>query len=126
MPPIAPGPWPGQASTWRPIEIGRAVHSSAAFGQEWKASVRPLKRSFTIAGHSTSISLEAPFWEALKEAAVERGQSVAALVEEIDAGRGGAGLSSAVRVWILAYYRSRSAQGSEAAPHVPERSSDCG
>ncbi len=67
--------------------------------------MRPLKRSFTIAGHSTSISLEAPFWEALKEAAQERGQSLAALVEEIDAERGAAGLSSAVRIWILDYYR---------------------
>jgi len=69
--------------------------------------VRPLKRSFTIAGHSTSISLEAPFWEALKDAAQERGQSLAALVEEIDAKRGSSGLSSAVRVWILEYFRSR-------------------
>lgn len=68
--------------------------------------MRPVKRSFTIAGHSTSISLEAPFWEALKEAACERGQSLAALVEEIDAKRGNAGLSSAVRVWILDYYRA--------------------
>ncbi len=69
--------------------------------------MRPLKRSFTIAGHSTSISLEAPFWEALKDAAQERGQSLAALVEEIDAKRGSAGLSSAVRIWILEYYRNR-------------------
>lgn len=67
--------------------------------------MRPVKRSFTIAGHSTSISLEAPFWDALKEAASERGQPLAALVEEIDAKRGEAGLSSAVRVWILDYYR---------------------
>lgn len=67
--------------------------------------MRPLKRSFTIAGHSTSISLEAPFWEALKDAAQERGQSLAALVEEIDAERDTAGLSSAVRIWILRYYK---------------------
>ena len=33
------------------------------------ATMRPVKRSFTIAGHRTSISLEAPFWDALKEAA---------------------------------------------------------
>jgi predicted DNA-binding ribbon-helix-helix protein len=76
--------------------------------------MRPVKRSFTIAGHSTSISLEAPFWDALKEAAASRGLSLAGLVEEIDKQRGGAGLSSAVRVWILAYYRNRSV---EPAPH---------
>jgi len=69
--------------------------------------VRPVKRSFKIAGHSTSISLEAPFWEALKEAASERGQSMAGLVEEIDARRGNAGLSSAIRIWVLDYYRAR-------------------
>ena len=70
--------------------------------------MRPVKRSFTIAGHSTSISLEAPFWDALKEAATARGQSVASLVEDIDKQRDGAGLSSAVRVWILNYYRKPS------------------
>ena len=83
--------------------------------------MRPLKRSFTIAGHSTSVSLEAPFWEALRQAAQERGQSVAALVEEIDAVRGTAGLSSAIRVWVLAYYRD---PGKKPVPEaqVPERS----
>lgn len=85
--------------------------------------MRPLKRSFTIAGHSTSISLEAPFWDALKDAATERGQSVAALVEEIDANRGSAGLSSAVRVWILDYYRTCRSALREAAHQVPDRSS---
>lgn len=85
--------------------------------------MRPLKRSFTIAGHSTSISLEAPFWEALKDAAQERGQSMAALVEEIDAGRGTAGLSSAIRVWVLDYYR-RARQRDKVSLQVPERSTE--
>ena len=83
--------------------------------------MRPLKRSFTIAGHSTSISLEAPFWEALKEAATERQQPVAALVEEIDATRGDTGLSSSVRIWLLDYFRSRRERVTEAATQVPER-----
>lgn len=84
--------------------------------------MKPLKRSFTIAGHSTSISLEAPFWEALKQAAAERGQPVAALVEEIDAKRGSAGLSSAVRVWVLDYYRSGRCGAQEGEPQMPGRS----
>lgn len=84
--------------------------------------MRPVKRSFTIAGHSTSISLEAPFWEALKEAASARGLSLAGLVEDIDKQRGGAGLSSAVRVWILDYYRNRSAGQSPGTP--PDNSPD--
>ena len=71
---------------------------------------RPIKRSFTIEGHRTSISLEAPFWDALQRAAVDQGVSLAQLVTRIDAVRDGAGLSSAVRVWILEYYR-RAAPG---------------
>jgi predicted DNA-binding ribbon-helix-helix protein len=67
---------------------------------------RPIKRSFTIAGHRTSISLEAAFWEALKAVASEQRLSVASLIARIDAARGrdGGGLSSAVRVWILRHY----------------------
>lgn len=65
------------------------------------ASARPVKRSFSIAGHRTSVSLEAAFWSALKEAARRQGTSVAALVARIDATRGSAGLSSAIRVWLL-------------------------
>jgi predicted DNA-binding ribbon-helix-helix protein len=66
---------------------------------------RPVKRSFTIAGHRTSISLESAFWEALKAAAAEEGIAVARLIARIDGQRGASGLSSAVRVWILEHYR---------------------
>lgn len=61
-----------------------------------------LKRSLTIAGHRTSLSLEPEFWEALQGAAAARNISVAALVGEIDGARGERNLSSAVRVWLLA------------------------
>jgi len=70
-------------------------------------AARPLKRSFSIKGHRTSISMEAPFWEALQQAAATEGTSLAGLVAVIDRSRGDAGLSSAVRVWILDYYRAR-------------------
>jgi predicted DNA-binding ribbon-helix-helix protein len=46
-----------------------------------------LKRSFRIAGHRTSVALEAEFWQALEAAAERRGQSLAGLVEDLDAGR---------------------------------------
>jgi predicted DNA-binding ribbon-helix-helix protein len=69
--------------------------------------MKPLKHSFTIAGHKTSISLEPPFWEALKEAAKSEGVSLAALIKRIDKERSGAGLSSAVRIWVLDYFRTR-------------------
>ncbi len=64
-------------------------------------SGRPLKRSLTLRGHRTSVSLEAPFWEALREIAAARGVSVQRLVGEVDAGRGGQNLSSALRVFVL-------------------------
>ncbi len=59
------------------------------------------KRSVMIAGHRTSVSLEDPFWDALREIASERDRSVQALVGAIDAGRGGQNLSSAIRVFVL-------------------------
>ena len=59
-----------------------------------------VKRSVSIAGHRTSVSLEAPFWEALREIAARRQLSVNALVTAIDAERGG-NLSSAVRLFVL-------------------------
>lgn len=70
-------------------------------------SARPIKRSFTIAGHATSISLEAAFWDALKTAAAQRNVPVARLVAEIDTKRGDTNLSSAVRVWILTDLQQR-------------------
>ena len=70
-------------------------------------ATRPVKRSFTLSGHRTSISLEAAFWDALREAAAAEGVSLAVLVGRIDQRRGDAGLSGAVRVWVLDYYRQR-------------------
>lgn len=63
------------------------------------------KHSLVIAGHRTSISLESAFWDALLELAAARGLSVAALVAEIDATRGEANLSSALRVHLLRAFR---------------------
>jgi len=51
--------------------------------------------------------MEAPFWEALQQAATLEGTSLAGLVASIDAARGSAGLSSAVRVWVLDYFRKQ-------------------
>lgn len=65
------------------------------------ASTSVAKHSIVIAGHRTSISLEDAFWRALKEFAEARGISLAGLVAEIDAGRGDANLSSAIRVFVL-------------------------
>jgi predicted DNA-binding ribbon-helix-helix protein len=59
------------------------------------------KHSLTIAGHRTSISLEQAFWDALRALAQARRQSLATLIGEIDATRGSANLSSAIRVFVL-------------------------
>lgn len=65
-----------------------------------------LKRSLTIAGHRTSLSLEPEFWAALQTEAARRSQSVASLVGDIDKSRGTRNLSSAIRVWLLAVLSS--------------------
>ena len=66
----------------------------------------PVKRSVTIAGHPTSISLEPAFWAALEAAAVRHGLPLNALVAEIDHLRIGAenppNLASAIRSWLFA------------------------
>jgi predicted DNA-binding ribbon-helix-helix protein len=72
---------------------------------------RPVKRSFTIAGHRTSISLEVAFWDALKAVAAVEGVPVARLIARIDETRGASGLSSAVRVWVLQHFREGAKRG---------------
>ncbi|MFY7745544.1 MAG: ribbon-helix-helix domain-containing protein [Erythrobacter sp.] len=66
----------------------------------------PVKRSLSIAGHQTSISLEPLFWEMLRSAAAAEGIAMAALVARIDAERIRSatppGLASAVRLWLVA------------------------
>lgn len=62
---------------------------------------KDLKRSLTISGHRTSLSLEPEFWNVLKKIAEGERQSLASIVEVIDEGRGERNLSSAIRVWIL-------------------------
>lgn len=62
---------------------------------------KDLKRSLTIAGHRTSISLEPEFWAALNAAASAHNKTIPAIVSEIDQHRGQRNLSSAIRVWIL-------------------------
>lgn len=64
---------------------------------------RPLKRSLTLAGHRTSVSMEPEFWREFQRVARERDMSVNALAAEIDAARApGTGLASAIRVHVLA------------------------
>lgn len=66
------------------------------------------KRSFSIAGHRTSIALEPEFWAGFEAMAESRALSQAALIREIDAMRATTNLSSAVRLAVLAWYRDGS------------------
>ena len=71
----------------------------------------PIKRSITIAGHQTSITLEPLFWEALERAAAEAALPINALVARIDADRltveDPPNLASAIRSWLFAQAKAK-------------------
>ena len=69
-------------------------------------SGRPVKRSLTLRGHRTSVSLEEEFWQAFREIAAEASKPINVLAAEIDAERGlDLGLASAIRLYVLRHYR---------------------
>ena len=76
--------------------------------------VGPVKRSITIAGHQTSISLEPVFWSALEAAARARNLPLSALVAQIDALRVAQtdppNLASALRSWLMIEIANNSQQ----------------
>jgi predicted DNA-binding ribbon-helix-helix protein len=89
-----------------------------------------LKRSIVIAGHKTSVSLEDEFWDSLKEIAGARGMTLGELVAAIDANRRNhANLSSAIRLFVLDFYRDQNAPRQTAADvslGTPIRVQGCG
>jgi len=73
---------------------------------------RPVKRSLTLHGHRTSVSLEEPFWRAFREIAKERNIPINVLAAEIDEMRGvESGLASAIRAYVLAYTQNKAQLG---------------
>ena len=63
---------------------------------------RPVKRSLTLKGHRTSVTLEDEFWQAFRSIAARRGRGLNDLASEIDAARDlETGLASAIRVFVL-------------------------
>ncbi|WP_210526743.1 ribbon-helix-helix domain-containing protein [Rubellimicrobium arenae] len=64
-------------------------------------SGRPVKRSLTLHGHRTSVSLEEAFWQEFRRLALSDGLALNALAERIDESRGDVGLASAIRVYVL-------------------------
>ena len=74
-------------------------------GATMKSSV--IKRSIVLGGHKTSVSLEDAFWNGLREIANVRNETLSSLVGSIDVGRQHANLSSAIRLFVLGFYRNR-------------------
>ena len=66
-----------------------------------------VKRSVVVAGHKTSVSLEDEFWKGLKEIAGGRHVTLSDLVATIDSERRHGNLSSAIRLFVLDFYRTR-------------------
>ena len=65
------------------------------------------KRSIVAAGHKTSVSLEDAFWNSLKEIASGRNITLSALVTAVDSERPQSNLSSAIRLFVLDFYRNQ-------------------
>ena len=70
-------------------------------------TTRPVKHSLTLRRHRTSVSLEPEFWQAFRDLADARGQTINGLAVEIDETRGDVGLASAIRVTVLKALQSR-------------------
>ena len=80
-----------------------------------------VKRSIVIAGHKTSVSLEDAFWASLKTIAAGRDVTLSDLVASIDTDRRAGNLSSAIRLFVLDYYRAQTANATSAAGAAPSR-----
>ena len=85
------------------------------------------KRSVTIGGHKTSVTLEDVFWQGLREIAAARNVGLSALLDEIDGNRQRNNLSSHIRMFVLEYFRGRKDQaGAAPAPTVSSASNPPG
>lgn len=80
-----------------------AAHAAKAFAV--------VKRSVIVQGHKTSVSLEDAFWDSLKEIAQSRGIALTVLIAEINSERITCNLSSAIRLYVLDYFRARAIAG---------------
>lgn len=71
-------------------------------------TARPKKRSLTLRGHRTSVSLEDEFWDAFRDIATQQSRAINSLAAEIDEARGTeTGLASAIRLFVLRHLRNR-------------------
>ena len=78
-----------------------------------------VKRSIVMAGHKTSVSLEEAFWNGMKEISGLRNMTLSELVGEIDSNRRQGNLSSAIRLFVLDHFRSRTAPHAQQSMQPP-------
>jgi predicted DNA-binding ribbon-helix-helix protein len=77
-----------------------------------------VKRSIVVAGHKTSVSLEDAFWRGLKDIASARNMTLSDIVASIDGDRRQGNLSSAIRLFVLEFYRAQAdVGGAKSTPH---------
>ena len=77
-----------------------------------------VKHSISVGGHKTSVSLEEAFWNGMKEISARRNMTLSELVGEIDSNRQQGNLSSAIRLFVLDFYRAQSDDGGAASEPV--------
>ena len=75
-----------------------------------------VKRSVVVAGHKTSVSLEEAFWNSMKEISSLQDMTLSELIGEIDKSREQGNLSSAIRLFVLDYFRSRATETAAPGP----------
>src|ERR1051326_5819907 len=83
-----------------------------------------VKRSIVIAGHKTSVSLEDAFWTGLKDIATARSMTLSDVVASIDEDRRQGNLSSAIRLFVLEYYRTNAGRDRVGEPPSREGSTE--
>jgi predicted DNA-binding ribbon-helix-helix protein len=90
--------------------------------EEPKMKSSILKRSIVVAGHKTSVSLEDAFWKDLREIAASRRTTLSDLVDTIGSKRQHGNLSSAIRTFVLEFYRNEISrhEKSESIPLAPK------
>lgn len=78
-----------------------------------------VKRSVVVGGHKTSVSLEDAFWTSLKDIAMRRGLPLSTQIDAIDRTRKTANLSSAIRLFVLDYFRTRAVTSAFIGERLP-------
>ena len=79
-----------------------------------------IKRSISVAGHKTNISLEDAFWSGLRDIAQSRAMPISAVVADIDMHPQHANLSSAVRLFVLQHAQAQAAARTQDAPALTQ------